>query len=96
MTRNSIRAGTLAVLVAFVGISAPTLVARADEPAPADAAKDGEAKDGEAKDGEAKDGEAKDWAEHMGDIPFLVGRAAGDAEAAFTGKPPMYFFTTTW
>ena len=81
MTRDSIRAGTLAVLAAFVGISAPMVVARADEPAPADT---------------AKDAEAKDWAEHMGDIPFLVGRAAGDAEAAFTGKPPMYFFTTTW
>jgi hypothetical protein len=81
MTRNTIRAGALAALAVFVGISAATVVARADEPAAADA---------------AKDGEAKDWAEHMGDIPFLVGRAAGDAEADFTGKPPMYFFTTTW
>ena len=83
MTRIKIQAGALAVLAVFVGISTPTEVARADEPAPADAAKAG-------------DGEEKDWADHMGDIPFLVGRAAGEAEADFTGKPPMYFFTTTW
>jgi len=78
MTRITLQAGALAVLAVFVGISTPTEVARADEPAPADAKK------------------AKDWTEHMGDIPFFVGREAGEAEAEFTGKPPMYFFTTTW
>ncbi len=40
--------------------------------------------------------EAKDWTEHMGKLPFVVGREAGEAEAEFTGRPPMYFFTTTW
>lgn len=36
------------------------------------------------------------WAGHKGDLPFIVGSEKGTAEAKFTGKPPMYFFTTTW
>lgn len=38
----------------------------------------------------------KDWTDHMGDIPFLVGREKGLKEVAFTGKPILYFYTTTW
>ena len=33
------------------------------------------------------------WAEHMGDVPFIIGFEQGMKEAAFTGKPPMLFFT---
>ncbi len=36
------------------------------------------------------------WADHKGDLPFIVGSEKGNQEAKFTGKPPMYFFTTTW
>ena len=39
---------------------------------------------------------AKDWSDHMGNIPFIVGRAAGLKEVEFTGKPIMYFYTATW
>ena len=39
---------------------------------------------------------AKDWKDHMGNIPFIVGREAGRKEVAFTGKPIMYFYTATW
>ena len=38
----------------------------------------------------------KDWSDHMGNIPFVVGPETGAREAAFTGKPILYFFTTTW
>ncbi len=36
------------------------------------------------------------WAEHMGDLPFVIGYAKGMKEVEFTGRPPMYFFTATW
>ena len=40
--------------------------------------------------------ETKDkWASHKGDIPFVVGYAKGMAQVKDTGRPPMYFFTTT-
>ena len=39
---------------------------------------------------------AKNWTDHMGNIPFIVGRAAGLKEVEFTGKPIMYFYTATW
>ncbi|MFT7619919.1 MAG: hypothetical protein ACI97A_003576 [Planctomycetota bacterium] len=38
----------------------------------------------------------KDWADHKGDIPFIVGYELGMAEVKFTGKPAMLFFTATW
>lgn len=36
------------------------------------------------------------WAEHMGDLPFVIGYAKGMKAVENTGKPPMYFFTATW
>jgi hypothetical protein len=36
------------------------------------------------------------WAEHMGDLPFVIGYEKGMKEVEFTGRPPMYFFTATW
>ncbi len=36
------------------------------------------------------------WADHVGDIPFVVGRARGESRAAETGRPPMYYFTAVW
>jgi len=36
------------------------------------------------------------WADHKGDIPFVVGQAAGMRSAKTSGRPPMYFFTATW
>lgn len=38
----------------------------------------------------------KDWSDHMGELPFIVGHDKGMAEVEFSGKPPMFFFTTTW
>lgn len=36
------------------------------------------------------------WNSHMGKVPFVVGYENGKAEAQFSGKPMMLFFTTTW
>lgn len=36
------------------------------------------------------------WADHLGDVPFVVGYEAGTKAAAESGRPPMYFFTATW
>lgn len=36
------------------------------------------------------------WADHVGDLPFVVGMAKGMSQATATGRPPMYFFTATW
>jgi thiol-disulfide isomerase/thioredoxin len=36
------------------------------------------------------------WASDVGDIPFIVGRSKGMEVAAATGRPPMFYFTTTW
>ncbi|MGE3966031.1 MAG: hypothetical protein AB7I09_18185 [Planctomycetota bacterium] len=36
------------------------------------------------------------WADHMGDIPFLLTYAKGLAESKLTGRPMMVFFTATW
>jgi len=44
----------------------------------------------------AGDPEPKDWKDHMGNIPFIVGREAGMKEAEFTGKPILFFYTATW
>ena len=44
----------------------------------------------------AADAERAKWGEHMGDLPFIVGYEKGMKEVEFTGRPPMYFFTTTW
>lgn len=41
-------------------------------------------------------GASDKWAEEKGDIPFVVGRAKGDAQAQASGRAPMYFFTATW
>ena len=38
----------------------------------------------------------KNWSDHKGNIPFIVGWEKGQAEAKFSGKPIMAFFTTTW
>jgi len=80
MSRITLHVGALAALALWAGFAPAPRIARAEDPAPEEAAAP----------------EAKDWTEHMGDIPFVVGRAAGEEEAEFTGKPPMYFFTTTW
>jgi hypothetical protein len=42
------------------------------------------------------DAEREKWAEHMGDLPFVIGYEKGMKEVEFTGRPPMYFFTATW
>jgi hypothetical protein len=44
----------------------------------------------------AATGERAKWAEHMGDIPFVIGSANGMSEAEFSGKPPIYFFTADY
>ncbi|MFQ5845626.1 MAG: hypothetical protein ACE5JG_11630, partial [Planctomycetota bacterium] len=36
---------------------------------------------------------AKDWSRHMGDLLFVVGYEEGMAEARFTGRAPMFFYT---
>jgi predicted outer membrane protein len=56
-----------------------------DDAAPAETATDA-----------AADAEREKWAEHMGDLPFIIGYAKGMKQVELTGKPPMYFFTTTW
>lgn len=38
----------------------------------------------------------KDWKDHKGILPFVVGYEKGMAEAKFSGRPMMVFFTTTW
>ncbi len=43
-----------------------------------------------------KGGGASKWADHKGDIPFVVGQDAGMRSAKASGRPPMYFFTATW
>ncbi len=40
--------------------------------------------------------DGKDWSDHVGDLPFIVGYDAGMQSVQDTGKPPMFFFTTTW
>jgi hypothetical protein len=53
--------------------------------------------DSTARADETQAEETKDkWAEHRGDLPFVVGYEKGMAQVKMTGKPPMYFFTTTW
>ena len=46
--------------------------------------------------GQSSSGADPKWAEHMGDIPFVVGQAKGASQVTATGRPPMYFFTATW
>lgn len=36
------------------------------------------------------------WEHHAGKLPFVLGFEKGMASVRETGKPPMYFFTTTW
>ena len=38
----------------------------------------------------------KDWSHHKGKLPFIIGYEKGLAEAKFSGRPMMLFFTTTW
>ena len=38
-------------------------------------------------------GDDAGWKDHMGDIPFIVGRDAGEKEREFTGKPSLVFYT---
>jgi len=35
-----------------------------------------------------------DWSKHMGKLVFAIGHERGMKEVAFTGKPPMFFFTS--
>ena len=48
------------------------------------------------QDAETKDGTKGKWDEHTGNLPFVIGYEKGMTEVKLTGKPPMYFFTTTW
>lgn len=41
----------------------------------------------------AADADRAKWAEHMGDVPFVIGFDKGMKEVEFTGRPPMLFFT---
>jgi thiol-disulfide isomerase/thioredoxin len=36
------------------------------------------------------------WVDDVGDVPFVIGLAAGTKAVAASGRPPMYYFTTTW
>jgi ABC-type glycerol-3-phosphate transport system substrate-binding protein len=36
------------------------------------------------------------WADHVGNIPFVLGQEKGIQQAKATGRTPMYFFTATW
>jgi len=36
------------------------------------------------------------WAEDVGDLPFVVGLDAGGKAVSASGRPAMYYFTTTW
>ena len=36
-----------------------------------------------------------DWSKHMGKLAFAVGYERGMKEVAFTGKAPMFFFTSS-
>ena len=38
----------------------------------------------------------KDWTDHKGKLPFVIGYKKGMAEAKFSGRPMMVFFTATW
>ncbi len=40
--------------------------------------------------------DASKWSDDVGDIPFVIGLDAGGKAVAATGRPPMYYFTTTW
>lgn len=40
--------------------------------------------------------EEKNWADHTGNLKFIVGWEKGKKEAEFSGKPVLYFYTTTW
>lgn len=78
----------LAVLAASAVLAFGAFAAAQDR-RPPDAGKDG----GESAAAEAPE---KKWAEHMGDLPFVIGYEKGMAQAKLTGNPPMYFFTATW
>ena len=40
--------------------------------------------------------DGKKWAEHTGGVRFVLGYESGHALARKTGRPAMYFVTTTW
>ena len=42
------------------------------------------------------DAEREKWAEHMGDVPFVIGFEKGMKDVEFTGKPPLVFFTADY
>ena len=74
-------AWALALALAASGaVVSPVPAAADDPPAPANPA----------------NAEREKWGEHWGDLPFIVGYEKGMKEVEFTGRPPMYFFTTTW
>ena len=75
------------LLAAFLALPAP---ASAGDPPGG-----GKPKGGEGAKAPPAEGQ-KDWKDHMGDIPFVVGREAGMKEVAFTGKPILFFYTATW
>ena len=49
-------------------------------------------------DAKAKEREriAKKWEGHTGSVPWIIGFEEGMAEAEFSGKPAIVFFTATW
>ncbi len=49
-----------------------------------------------AEDPPAADAERTKWAEHMGDLPFVIGFDKGMKEVEFTGRPPIVFFTADY
>lgn len=82
MTRSTRNSWALALGLA------PALLGLCGAPAAADEVQDPAAAERAA--------EKAKWGEHWGDLPFVVGYEKGMEEVEFTGRPPMYFFTTTW
>ena len=44
--------------------------------------------------GRAEEASPLTWASHMGELAFTVGHERGKKEVEFTGKAPMFFFTS--
>ncbi len=45
---------------------------------------------------EVQAGDKKWTKKHLGDLQFVIGYEKGLAEAQFSGRPMMLFFTATW
>ncbi len=76
------RIALVASFALFLALAGRPSTARSEEPTGAAPAADA--------------AEREKWRDHMGDLPFVVGHAKGNAQAAASGRPPMYFFTATW